>query len=55
MATGLTPGDTCFDENEAIDIYEYDVAQLKQMAMSGEIIDGKTICAILLVAEKLGI
>lgn len=55
MATGLTPGETHFDENEAIDICEYDVAELKQMVLAGEIVDGKTISAILLVAARLGI
>ncbi len=55
LATGLKEGETNFDEHEAIDLFEYDVAQLKQMVIEGEIIDGKTINAILLVAARLGI
>ena len=55
MATGLTAGETQFDEHEAIDIEQYPVAELKEMVMDGEIIDGKTITAILLVAAALGI
>ena len=55
MATGLTPGETDFDEHEAIEIESYPVEELKQMIFDGEIIDGKTITAILLVAAKLGL
>ncbi|WP_206460810.1 NUDIX hydrolase [Anaerovorax sp. IOR16] len=55
LATGLKPGETNFDEHEAIDLFEYDVAELKEMVINGQIIDGKTINAILLVAARLGI
>jgi len=55
LATGLKAGETNFDEHEAIDLFEYDVAELKKMVIEGEIIDGKTINAILLVAARLGI
>lgn len=55
LASGLCPGETDFDENEAIELYEYPVARLKQMIHDGEIVDGKTIIAILLVAARLGI
>lgn len=55
MATGLTPGETEFDDNEAIETYEYPIEELKKMVDEGEIIDGKTITAILLAAAKLGI
>lgn len=55
MATGLTPGETEFDEHEAIELECYPVEELKQMVFDGEIIDGKTITAILLVAAKLGL
>jgi ADP-ribose pyrophosphatase len=48
-ATDLTPGETEFDDNEAIEILEYDVPELKRMVFSGEIEDAKTIAAILLV------
>ena len=55
LATGLTPGETQFDDNEAIDIEEYDLGLLKQMVLRGEIEDAKTIIAILIAAVKMGI
>lgn len=48
-ATELTPGETDFDDNEAIEILEYDLTELKDMIFSGELEDAKTIAAILLV------
>lgn len=48
-ATDLTPGETDFDDNEAIEILEYDLQELKRMVLDGEIEDAKTIAAILLV------
>ncbi|MEG1930813.1 MAG: NUDIX hydrolase [Anaerovorax sp.] len=53
FATGLTPGETNFDDNEAIEIVEYDIEDLKEMIASGEIKDAKTIIAILLAELKL--
>ena len=52
LCTGLTPGETDFDENEAIDVIEYDLGELCKMAMNGEIEDAKTIVAILIAAGK---
>ncbi|MGI6733912.1 MAG: NUDIX domain-containing protein [Anaerovoracaceae bacterium] len=54
-ATGLTPGETDFDDNEALDIVEYEIAELKRMVLAGEIEDAKTIAAILIAAVKEGI
>lgn len=54
-ATGLRPGQTDFDESEALDILEYPISQLKQMALGGEIEDAKTIAAIFIAWEKEGI
>jgi len=54
-ATGLVPGETNFDDNEALDIVEYDIAELKRMVLAGEIEDGKTIAAIMIAAAKEGI
>jgi ADP-ribose pyrophosphatase len=51
-ATGLIPGETSFDDNEAIDVVEYDIAKLKQMVLNGEIEDAKTIAAIFIAAAK---
>ena len=53
LATGLTPGETDFDDNEALDIEEWDVMELHDMVMRGEIQDGKTIIAILMAKEIL--
>ena len=54
LCTGLTPGETCFDENEAIEIEEIDLDRLFKMAMSGELDDAKTIIAILMVKALVG-
>lgn len=55
LATGLEPGPTAFDENEALEIEEYDLRELKRMVLGKEIEDGKTIAAIFLAAEKMGV
>ncbi|NLP29643.1 MAG: NUDIX hydrolase [Clostridiales bacterium] len=55
VARGLTPGETHFDDNEAIEVIEYDLKELKQMVLKGEIEDSKTIIAILIVAARMGI
>jgi ADP-ribose pyrophosphatase len=49
LCTELTSGDTDFDENEAMDIEEYNFHELYEMALSGKIEDGKTLTAILLI------
>ncbi len=54
LCTELTPGETNFDENEAIDIEEYEIGELHDMVMRGEIHDAKTIIAILAVKDLLG-
>lgn len=53
LCTDLTPGETNFDENEAIDIEEYEIDELCGMVMRGEIHDAKTIIAILAVKNLL--
>ena len=42
----LTPGETDFDENEAIDMEEWSIEDLHEMVIKGEIDDAKTIIAI---------
>lgn len=54
LAMELTPGETDFDDNEAIDIEEYPFEEAHNMVLSGKIRDAKTIIAILLAKEKLG-
>lgn len=53
FATDLTPGETDFDDNESIEILEYELPELKKMVFSGEIEDAKTIAAILLVESLI--
>lgn len=54
-ATGLTPGETSFDDDEALDILEYDFNEAYQMAAFGKLVDAKTIAAIFMAKEQLGI
>ena len=51
-AWGLAPGETDFDDTEAIITEEYDVFQLKEMVLAGEIEDSKTIAAIMVAVAK---
>ena len=53
LCTGLTAGETDFDENEAIDIEEYSIDTLYRMVMEGKIEDGKSQVAILMVKGLL--
>ena len=46
LCRDLEAGDTDFDENEAIDIEEWDIQELHEMVMRGEIDDAKTLIAI---------
>lgn len=54
-ATGLTEGETEFDEDEALDIVEYDYDEAFSMAASGQLVDAKTIAGIFMAKEQLGI
>lgn len=49
LCTGLVPGETHFDDNEAIDIEEYSIDYLYDKVMKGELEDAKTLIAILTV------
>ena len=49
LCTELTKGEPAFDDNEAIDIEEYDIDDLYKMVMNGQIEDGKSQVAILMV------
>lgn len=48
FATGLTAGETDFDENESIEITDYDPEELYKMIDDGTLDDGKSIIALLL-------
>jgi ADP-ribose pyrophosphatase len=53
LCTDLIPGETDFDENEDIDIFEYDMDLLVGMVLAGKIHDGKTIAGIMMANEIL--
>lgn len=53
LCTELEPGETAFDENECLDIEEWDIEELYQMILNGQIQDGKTIIAVFLVREEI--
>ena len=53
LASGLTAGETSFDENEAIDLEEVEITILHDMVMKGEIHDAKSMIAILMVYDLL--
>ncbi len=51
-ATGLTPGETDFDDTEAIVTEEVDIFRLQKMVLDGQIEDSKTIVAIMVAVAK---
>ena len=53
LATDLTPGETDFDDNEAIDIEEYPIDEAVSMVLSGKREDGKSQAGILMANEIL--
>ena len=48
----LTPGETSFDDNEAIVVETWPLDRLREMVLQGEIVDAKTALIILLAYEK---
>lgn len=52
LCSDLTPGDTDFDDHEALIIEEWPLLNLFQQVLAGEINDAKTALAILLAYEK---
>lgn len=53
LCTDLVAGETEFDENEALDIFEMDLDELFKMAANGEIEDAKTVIAIMQAWAKI--
>jgi ADP-ribose pyrophosphatase len=53
LATGLTAGETDFDEGEAIDVELIDIDELRAMAIGGKIEDQKTIVATFLLSAAV--
>ncbi|MDO5303355.1 MAG: NUDIX hydrolase [Clostridia bacterium] len=54
LCTELVPGETDFDENEALDIYEYDYKELMEMIRTGELLDGKSQLGLLMAGLVIG-
>lgn len=52
LCTGLTPGETDFDDNEALEIEELPLEELYRKVMDGELEDAKTVLAICLAYQK---
>jgi ADP-ribose pyrophosphatase len=54
VAQGLKQGDHRREEGEyGMEIYEFDIAEIEDKIISGEIIDAKTICSVYLLKRKL--
>ncbi|MDD5987215.1 MAG: NUDIX hydrolase [Eubacteriales bacterium] len=53
LATDLVPGETAFDENEALDIVDFDLDVMYDKAVRGELRDAKTIVAVTLAKARL--
>lgn len=54
-ATGLTPGEPHFDEDEDLEIEEYEYREVYEMAASGKLVDAKTVAALFMAKEQLNI
>lgn len=54
VATGLSEGDSCTDEDEFISTEKYPVSELLGMVLEGEITDAKSIIGIFLADKIIG-
>lgn len=52
VAKNLIPSKQNLDEDEVIDVEEWDLGKLKEKVFNGEITDGKTVAAIMAYAQK---
>lgn len=52
VARDLIPSKQAFDEEESIEVEEYTIDELKELVLSGEIKDSKTVAGILAYAVK---
>ena len=55
LATNLIPSHQNLDEDESIDVEEWEVKDLLEMIYTGKLTDGKTVAAILAYAQREGI
>jgi ADP-ribose pyrophosphatase len=54
LATGLTPGGARLEADERIEVYPTPLSDALAMIARGEIVDGKTIIGLLLLASRSG-
>ena len=54
LATGLSAGDTDFDEDEFLNLVKMPLKDAVELCMKGEIQDSKTICGLLMADKLLG-
>ncbi|MDO5332062.1 MAG: NUDIX hydrolase [Bacillota bacterium] len=54
-ADATDKGETHFDPTEAIDTYEIEISKALEMLKSGEIKDGKTAIAVLMIARRFNV
>ncbi len=52
MMTGLIPGEQCPDEDEALEVIEMPFDEVYKMAARGELVDAKTLAALLMAGER---
>jgi ADP-ribose pyrophosphatase len=50
LATGLEEGEQALEEHEVIECFRMPLARAVEMVLSGEIVDGKTVSLLLMVA-----
>ena len=55
LAKDLIPSKQSLDEDESIDVEEWEVSDLLKLIYSGKMTDGKTVAAILAYAQREGI
>ena len=53
LARGLTQGEMDLDEDEYLRVERIPLKQLEDMALRGEIRDGKTLIALFLIKDKI--
>ncbi|MGI6767004.1 MAG: NUDIX domain-containing protein [Lentihominibacter sp.] len=52
LMTGLNPGEQCPDEDEALDVIKIPFDELYGMGVRGELVDAKTLAALLMAGER---
>jgi ADP-ribose pyrophosphatase len=55
LATDFSPAAAAPDDDEIIECVRLPLTEAREMCRRGEIRDGKTVCGILLTAERLGV